>query len=169
MTSQQTPARFMPVAGAVLMLARRCPPQARYPVAQLVDRVWPSLMQGRYVLYTEANGRPVGFCNWMLISQSVLDEYLETNRDIRPDDWDSGNILFFPEMMAPDGHALRIISDLRDNVVPDLLPGYGVRAAVPDKDGTFPTPRTFKWTRRPDGVKEPDQNVPKGDLNIRIL
>lgn len=169
MANQQSPSRFMPVAGAVLMLASQCEIQARYRVIQLFERTWPSLMRGHYCLYTEASGRPVGFCNWILVSQVVLDEYLETNRAIKPEDWDSGDIPFFPEMIAPEGHLRRIISDLRDFVMPEVPIAYSMRAGFKDKDGNTPKLRPFRWKGRSDGAAKTGNKPPKGDKNIRIF
>jgi len=169
-TSQpQNPARFMPVAGAVMLLSRQCEIQACYRVAQLFDRVWPSLMRGHYCLYTEANGRPVGFCNWIMVSQAVLDEYLETNRAIKPEDWDSGDIPFFPEMIAPQGHLRQIIADLRDFVMPEVPEAYSLRGVIADQDGNVPEPRPFRWKGRPDGASKTGKQPPQGDKNIRML
>jgi cytolysin-activating lysine-acyltransferase len=134
-SKQPDPARFLPVAGAVLLLARKAEVQANYKVGQLFDRIWPSLMRGHYCLYTEASGRPVGFCNWMLVSREVLDGYLEDSRAIKPEDWDSGDIPFFPEMIAPEGHMRRIAVDLRDYMLSTKYPlAYALRSVVIDKD-----------------------------------
>lgn len=165
----QNPARFMPVAGAVLLLARQSEIHAPYRVAQLFDRIWPSLMQGHYCLYTEANGRPVGFCNWMLVSQEILDDILASNRSIKPEDWDTGEIPFFPEMIAPEGHLRAIISDLRDFVMPEVPIAYSMRGGMADEDGSRPEIRVFKWKGRPEGAAKTDKKPPQGDANIRIL
>jgi len=159
----------MPVAGAVFMLARQCQIQARYRVVQLFDRVWPSLMRGHYCLYSEANGRPIAFCNWIMVSQQILDDYLATNRTITPEDWDSGDIPFFPEMIAPEGHLRAIIADLRDHVMPEIPVAYSLRGGVTDKDGKRPEIRVFKWKGRPEGTTKTSKKPPKGDRNIRIL
>jgi len=165
----QSPARIMPVAGAVLLLSRQSEIHARYRVTQLFDRIWPSLIRGHYCLYTKADGRPIGFCNWMLVSQDVLDEYLTTNRPLKAKDWDSGDIPFYPEMIAPEGHLRRIISDLRDFVMPEVPVAWSLRAVVANKDGSHPAQRPFKWTGRPESSSKRTTKPPKGDLNIRIL
>ena len=167
---QPDPARFLPVAGAVLLLARKAKIQSSYKVGQLFDRVWPSLMRGHYCLYTEPNGRPVGFCNWILVSREVLDEYLSSNREIKSEDWDSGDIPFFPEMIAPEGHLLQIAGDLRDYILSTRYPvAYALRSVVIDKDGNHPKQRVIKWRARSKEYFESRNLPPAGDLNIRIL
>ena len=169
-TEQPDPARFLPVAGAVLLLARNAKTQANYKVGQLFDRIWPSLVRGHYCLYTQASGRPVGFCNWILVSREVLDEYLEDNRAIKPEDWDSGDIPFFPEMIAPEGHLRQITGDLRENIMVDRYPvAYSLRGISMDKDGNRPKQRVFKWRARSKSFLESRNLVPSGDRNIRIL
>ncbi len=80
----------------------------------------------------------MSFCNWLWVSQEVLDALLSQERDVEADDWDSGEIPFFPEMIAPHGHLRKIIADLRDHAMGGVPWAYSLRAVMKDKDGTVP-------------------------------
>jgi cytolysin-activating lysine-acyltransferase len=143
------PRHAMAVLGSVVLLARASPLHARYRVAQLFDRVMPSLARHQYCLYVEkGSGRPVGFCSWAWVSDAVLAEYLEAGRRVRPDDWDSGDKLFFPEMIAPFGHLRRICADIRDEIVAEESWGYALRGHIVGKDGAAKAQRVMKFKGR---------------------
>jgi cytolysin-activating lysine-acyltransferase len=167
-SSKQNPGQMMAVTGAMVFLARHSELHAAYRVAELMDRAWPSIMRGHYCLYTEnETGKPVGFCNWLLVSEKVLEAQLSLERSIEPGDWDSGDIPFFPEMIAPFGHLRKIISDLRSNALLDVPWAYSIRGAMRNEDGTMPDRRVFKWKGRksdPDNPKNENTDSP-----IRML
>ena len=160
----------MAVTGAMVFLARHSELHAGYRVAQLMDRVWPSITRGYYCLYTEkTTGKPVGFCNWTLVSQSVLDELLDDMRELRPDDWDSGDIPFFPEMIAPFGHLPKIISDLRSHAMRDIPWAYSIRGVMQNQDGSAPERRTFKWRGRKSKPGTSPSDLKNADACIRVI
>ncbi|HHL2711414.1 TPA: toxin-activating lysine-acyltransferase [Yersinia enterocolitica] len=45
-----------------------------------------------------------------------MNEILSGARDIKKSDWQSGNHMFIPEMIAPYGHAKIMANDLRRNI-----------------------------------------------------
>lgn len=142
-------AQLMAVVGTMTMLARTSPLHSYYQIAQLLDRTWPSIMRGHFCLYRERQtGKAVGFCNWILVNQSNLDEILQEKRPIKPDDWDSGEIPFFPEMIAPFGHMRAIAADLRDNAMNGIPWAYSIRGVAENDDGTVPERKIFKWKGR---------------------
>ena len=160
----------MAVTGTVLMLARASELHAGYRVAQLVDRTWPSILRGHFCLYTdEKTSKPVGFCNWALVSQEVLDELLGQSRDIKADDWDTGDIPFFPEMITPFGHLRKIIADLRDHAMAGVPWAYSLRGVKKNADGTTPAQKVYKWKGRVSGVDASKPSADKPVSPIRVI
>lgn len=163
-------AKVMAVMGTVLMLARASELHAGCRVALLVDRTWPSIMRGHFCLYTEKKtGKPVGFCNWARVSQEVLDELLDQKREIKADDWDTGEIPFFPEMITPFGHLRKVIADLRDHAMAGVPWAYSLRGVMKNKDGTIPEQKVFKWKGRVFGADAPDGPGDKPVSPIRVI
>ena len=78
---------------------------------------------------------------------------LDQSREIKADDWDTGEIPFFPEMIAPQGHLRKIIADLRDHAMASVPWAYSLRGVMKNKDGTTPKQKVFKWKGR---VSDPD-------------
>ena len=168
--SKKNIAQIMTVTGALMYLARHSELHATYRIAQLMDRVFPSILRGHFCLYTkEETGEPVGFCNWLLVSEDVLAALLSKERSVQPTDWDTGDIPFFPEMIAPYGHLKEIISDLRNNAMLDVPWAYSIRGVLLDDDGSVPERRTFKWKGRQlkPGMSAPDSK--KSKFPIRLL
>ena len=172
--SKPNPGQMMAVTGAMAFLARHSELHAGYRVAQLMDRVWPSITSGHFCLYTERQtGKPAGFCIWNLVSQAVLDELLEQKKKLQPKDWDSGDIPFFPEMIAPYGHLPKIISDLRGNAMRGVPWAYSIRGVMKNNDGSTPEQRTFKWRGRKFDPDHPNTETATGTAKamspIRVI
>lgn len=138
----------MRVLGQVTWLAHQSDLQSSYPVGRLMERVWPSLQQGDYRLYTNAKGQPIGFCNWIRVSEGVLQEILSGEHDLEVENWNSGEIIFFPEMIAPFGHLRQISKDLRDGAMKEQGWCYSLRGYVRKEGEVQKTPRVLKWRGR---------------------
>lgn len=104
------------ITGGVMLLTRHSPLHLLYSVAEWQQRIVTSLLLNQFRYYETKNGKPIAFCNWALLSDKNLKELISGQRDINPDDWQSGDNLFFPEMIAPYGHARLISTDLRRNI-----------------------------------------------------
>ena len=144
--SSKNVAQIMAVTGSLMYLARHSELHAAYRIAQLMDRVFPSIQRGHFCLYTNrTTGQPVGFCNWVMVSEEVLGALLTKERDIAVKDWDTGDVPFFPEMIAPYGHLRKIIADLRNNAMLDVPWAFSIRGRMIGDDGSLPEQRTFKW------------------------
>ena len=156
--------QLMAVMGTAVLLARGSDLHARYRVAQLVDRLWPSLLRGQYALYTEKDsGKPVGFCNWAWISDAVLAEY-KNNRPVKPEDWDSGEVLFFQEIIATEGHLRHMTRDIRNNIMGHLDEAYALRGFVRGEGEEDRKQRVMRFT----GLGQTDTK-PDSIQNIRPL
>lgn len=158
MKPSPVPGQVLAVGGALMLLSAASPLHRGYRVGQLMNNVWPSIMRGQFCLYHDRDSRaPVGFCNWLWVSDAVLQELYEEKRDPRPDDWDTGDNPFFPEMIAPFGQLKKIIGDLRDHAMAGVPWAYSVRGVMQDQDGDTPQRRSFKWKGRSGTARQPGQ------------
>ncbi|AOM40844.1 RTX toxin-activating lysine-acyltransferase RtxC [Xenorhabdus hominickii] len=102
--------------GGVMLLCQHSPLHRRYLVAEWQQRILPSFQLNQFCYYQDEHQRPVAFCNWAFLSDSSRDAILSGEREILWEDWRSGQHIFFPEMIAPFGHARDIAHDLRRRV-----------------------------------------------------
>ncbi len=108
--------RTLATLGGVLWLCRHSPLHQRYPVALLLERITYSIDINQYRYFQNSKGVPVGFCNWALLSDDLLEEALTGNHRFETSHWKSGNNIFITEMIAPFGHCRKIARDLRQNI-----------------------------------------------------
>ncbi|PHM56197.1 RTX toxin activating protein [Xenorhabdus hominickii] len=99
-----------------MLLCQHSPLHRRYLVAEWQQRILPSFQLNQFCYYQDEHQRPVAFCNWAFLSDSSRDAILSGEREILWEDWRSGQHIFFPEMIAPFGHARDIAHDLRRRV-----------------------------------------------------
>ncbi|MEN7431170.1 toxin-activating lysine-acyltransferase [Chromobacterium sp. TRC.1.1.SA] len=102
--------------GGVMLLSQHSPLHRRYSVSEWSHRILPAFELGQFCYYEDNQGRPVAFCNWALVSIPVRNVLLSGERDLISTDWQSGDFVFFPEMIAPFGHARTVVRDLRQRV-----------------------------------------------------
>lgn len=131
---QTTPREQAGILGGVLWLCRFSSLHMNYPVGLLLERVAPSIELNQYRYYEDDDGTPIGFCNWALLSDELLAEALKGEDNLKPADWRSGSNLFFPEFIAPFGHCMRLVRDLRRNILPPNQRIWSMRGMF-DEDG----------------------------------
>lgn len=78
----------------------------------LEERFRPALLLSQFVYYTDAFGVPAAFCTWAWLSPAVLQDVLETSRELRADEYNCGDLPFISELIAPFGHCQTVIGDL---------------------------------------------------------
>ncbi|MGY3960511.1 RTX toxin-activating lysine-acyltransferase RtxC [Aeromonas popoffii] len=113
--------------GGVILLSQHSSLHRRYSVAEWQQRILPAFELNQFSYYEDAQGRPVAFCNWAFVSLSIRDTLLAAERELIREDWQSGNHIFIPEMIAPYGHARAVVSDLRRRI---FLPWKGQRVCT---------------------------------------
>jgi cytolysin-activating lysine-acyltransferase len=102
------------IVGAVFSLSGHSRLHSSYSVARLRGRVCPSLPLGQFRYYTDTDGSPAAFCNWAWLTQPVLDELLETGRDLQEHEFKCGDVPFLCELLAPFGHSWTVARDLAE-------------------------------------------------------
>jgi cytolysin-activating lysine-acyltransferase len=85
-----------------------------YTLELLCARIGPSLPLEQFVYYVDRVGAPVGFCNWVWLSEAVLRDVLTSSRELDAAEFRCGDRPFFYEFLAPFGHARTIVRGLRE-------------------------------------------------------
>ncbi|MDJ0581028.1 toxin-activating lysine-acyltransferase [Crocosphaera sp.] len=112
--------------GSITYLMMSSSLHRKYEIIDISERFIPSLIHNQF-RYCEIEGQPLGFVNWAWLSDEVEEKFQTGNYVLKLDEWQSGNNLWFPEFIAPFGHARLIIKDLRTNVLPKGTPGKSLR------------------------------------------
>jgi cytolysin-activating lysine-acyltransferase len=102
----------MRVLGAVTYLCGFSPLHSVYTAAMIRRLFLPAIILNQYLLY-ESQHEPIAFCSWGFLSDQKLYQALNEKYILMPEDWQSGNHLFFPDFLAPFGHGKVVINDLR--------------------------------------------------------
>jgi cytolysin-activating lysine-acyltransferase len=112
----------------------------KYRISSIAERFVPSLIHNQFRYY-EIDGNPIGFVNWAWLTDEVEQKCLTGKYVLKLDEWKGGNNLWFPEFIAPFGHARLIINDLRSNIFPKGTPAKSFKI---NPDGTLKS--IYRWT-----------------------
>ena len=126
-------AQRLQLIGSIAHLMINSPLHRQYKIADLTERFVPSLLHNQFRYY-EVDGNPIGFVNWAWLSEEVEQKFLSGTYVLDLDEWQGGDNLWFPEFIAPFGHARLIVKDLRNNILPKGTPAKSFRV---NPDGTF--------------------------------
>jgi cytolysin-activating lysine-acyltransferase len=83
-----------------------------YTVADLSVYVATPILLGQFMLFHKG-AMPVAFVAWAKLSESVAAGYASGTRELTADDWQSGDQLWFIELVAPFGHGAQVLRELR--------------------------------------------------------
>lgn len=156
---RQKASEFFFELGAVLQLASAGGVQTRYPVTRFQHRFAASLINRQYQLYWN-DRTPVGFVNWAFLSDDDLalahaGEWEPTGLN----SWNTGDNLFYPELLAPYGGARHIVKHLRDNRRKLFGAHYGAGTSLRvrlDENGDIIRDeiRVYRWIKevKPDDI-----------------
>ena len=92
-----------------------------YNISDIAERFVPALIHNQFRYY-EINGSPIGFVNWAWLTDEIEQKYMTGEYVLNLDEWQGGRNLWFPEFIAPFGHARLIVKDLRSNILPKKTP-----------------------------------------------
>lgn len=119
--------------GSITHLMISSPLHLKYKISSIPERFIPSLIHNQFRFY-EIDGNPIGFVNWAWLTDEVEEKFMTTKYILNLDEWQGGNNLWFPEFIAPFGHARLIIQDLRRNIFPKGTPAKSFKI---NPDGSF--------------------------------
>ena len=112
--------------GSIVLLMQNSPLHRQYTIAELEERFIPSLLHNQFRYY-EINGAPVGFLSWAWLDEDTETKFSTGKYELSLDEWKSGESLWFPEFIAPFGHARMMVKDIRTNVFKKGTPAKALR------------------------------------------
>ena len=59
------------------------------------------------------------WASWAFFSEEVAHAFMNRTRKLTPEDWQSGNVLWFIDLLAPHGNVRELVTDIRDKVLVD--------------------------------------------------
>ena len=75
----------------------------------------------QFRIYRNKNKEPVGLVTWGCFSEDVEKRYLSRNYRLKKEDWNSGDILWVIDFIAPFGNFENITKDLQENIFVDKI------------------------------------------------
>ena len=115
--------------GAIMHLMMQSPLHRAYRLQDIEERFIPSLLHNQFRYY-EINGTPIGFVNWVWLTDDLEAKYTTGQYELALDEWVGGSHLWFPEFIAPFGHARAIVRDLRSNIFEKGTPAKALRVSA---------------------------------------
>jgi len=112
--------------GSLVCLMQNSELHRNYTIAELEERFIPSLLHNQFRYY-EIDGIPIGFVNWAWLDEETEEKYKTGDYELALDEWVGGSSLWFPELVAPYGHARKMVADLRTNVHKKGTPAQALR------------------------------------------
>ncbi|AEN66083.1 toxin-activating lysine-acyltransferase [Enterobacter soli] len=107
------------VLGATVWLWMHSPMHRDAPLHALPTLLLPIIKRRQYVLISE-NERPVFFLSWAWLNEESEARYLtRPSIEMKEEDWDSGDRMWFCDWIAPFGHTSAIKKLIRDDIFPD--------------------------------------------------
>ena len=86
-------------------------------------------MHGQFRMSHEG-GRAVSYVTWANLSEEVEQAYMANPLNLQPKDWNSGEITWIIDFIAPFGHIWPVVHDLRNNVFQKGQVGKALRVKV---------------------------------------
>lgn len=118
--TEKTQSSISPTAilGEMIWLYSVSEVHQQWPVGCIHQWLLPAITNQQYRLYHH-EGRPVGLITWAWLSEEVETTYVRNPKSLDPKQWKSGDRLWFPDFIAPFGHARKIFIDLKNNIFPN--------------------------------------------------
>lgn len=111
-----SPDQVLNALGSVLWLVQHSEIHKLYPVSLLLSRVLPPMEFGQFQIFYNSKKVPIGFCSWARLSEERYNAITKNEREMEYEDWNSGNIPFIAELVAPFGNMKKIAKMLREQV-----------------------------------------------------
>lgn len=120
------PQQRLQMIGSITHLMMSSPLHRKYNISDIAERFVPALIHNQFRYY-EINGSPIGFVNWAWLTDELEQKFMTGQYVLNLDEWQGGSNLWFPEFIAPFGHARLIVKDLRTNILPKGTPAKSFR------------------------------------------
>ena len=121
-----SPQQRLQMIGSITHLMMSSTLHRKYNISDIAERFVPALIHNQFRYY-EINGSPIGFVNWAWLTDELEQKFMTGQYVLNLDEWQGGSNLWFPEFIAPFGHARLIVKDLRTNILPKGTPAKSFR------------------------------------------
>lgn len=116
-----TPQKLHLLIGEVTSLMLVSKVHRQYQVRDIADIIMPALNLGQYRIYRNQKREPIALVTWAFLSPQTEKEYLAGKMVLSEQDRTSGELLYFPDFIAPYGHTKQVVKDLQKNVFPNVV------------------------------------------------
>jgi cytolysin-activating lysine-acyltransferase len=110
------------VFGHMCALATQSKAHANYTLADAYRLFIPPISLGQFLMFGDGSG----FATWAYLSREAADGYRTRTRKLQPDDWKSGDEIWFVDLIAPFGNVRPLIRGLAEKF-PKGAQGYCTR------------------------------------------
>jgi len=110
------------IYGQMCALAAYSPVHRKWAVSEAARLFMPPIVLRQFFMLEDGSA----FATWGWLSKEVSDGWINRTRKLMPDDWKSGDSLWFMDFIAPFGNAKTLIRELR-KIFPATV-GYGTRS-----------------------------------------
>lgn len=122
--------------GQIVSLMGQSPAHRHLFLSDLEWLVLPPLAKRQVRIWrrrTERGPAPVVYASWAMVTQEVEQRLLQGHKRLRPEEWDSGDIPWLIDIVAPYGGADAALGELVDQT----FGGRAVKTLVPTPGGGF--------------------------------
>jgi cytolysin-activating lysine-acyltransferase len=137
--SQQTFQDNRNYLGDILYLVAHSQMHHHFKMFKVKKIFLPPFRYGQYRLFY-VDSMPSGLCTWAWVSDEVLERLQSGNSIIRPQDWRSGNNLWFADWISPFGRTREMVRSMRDFVTKNFgtnVKGQWIRSSKGKKGYAF--------------------------------
>ncbi|RKF17790.1 toxin-activating lysine-acyltransferase [Alginatibacterium sediminis] len=107
------------IQGICLELLAQSKQHKHAKLSEYLDlEILPAIEYRQLRIYKNEANQAIGFVTWAWLNQSNLSQLLASNSALNFAQWNSGEILFFNDFVAPYGGVRFILNDLCRNVFP---------------------------------------------------
>ncbi|WP_051208267.1 toxin-activating lysine-acyltransferase [Saccharospirillum impatiens] len=105
--------------GMMMWLMKHADYHSQWPLWSVDTDIVPALIHGQSKLYFDEHRSPVGFATWAWLTDEAKVQVLEDTGPLEVNQWNQGDHLMFADFVAPWGHSLHILNDLRGHMFPE--------------------------------------------------
>ncbi|WHA43234.1 toxin-activating lysine-acyltransferase [Agrobacterium larrymoorei] len=97
-----------------------------YRVEDIASYLIPPLDARQFKVYLDDDGKPASFVTWALVNDTYHQGLKDHGDNPPPDQWTSGEHLWFTDLVTVTGDVRPIVRDIRRNLFPDRN-AYSIR------------------------------------------
>jgi len=119
------PARFQ-LLGEVTALCMNSALHSKYRINDIANNFLPPINLDQFRIYKKGD-MPIALVTWAFLDEETESKYINEQYDLRLNDWNKGNRLWFIDFIVTGDVMQKVEHDLRHNLFPDKM-GKALRA-----------------------------------------